>query len=497
MKLNHEAILEINVIQNQALKDDHDAFSVVIGSRASVIDGEDGDANVKDITVENFSVSARGKELLRNASVKITHGKRYGLVGPNGMGKSTLLKLLAWRKIPVPKNIDVLLVEQEVVGDDKTAIEIVVSANEELVKIRKEVADLQNSASADGKDGFDDDAGEKLSELYEKLQLMGSDSAEAQAAKILAGLGFTQDMQGRPTKSFSGGWRMRISLARALFVQPTLLLLDEPTNHLDLRVVLWLEEYLCRWKKTFVVVSHDRDFLNTVCCEIIHLHDLKLHIYRGNFDDFETGYEQRRKEVNKKFEIYDKQLKAAKRSGNRVQQEKVKDKAKSAAAKEASKNKAKGKVDGDDAPAEAPQKWRVYSVEFHFPEPTELTPPLLQLVEVSFSYPNREDFRLSGVDVSIDMGTRVAIVGPNGAGKSTLLNLLAGDLVPSEGEVRRSQKLRIGRYSQHFVDILTMSETPVEYLLRLHPDLSSQKLRIGAKGADNNNGNSKERLMDN
>ncbi|RXH68391.1 hypothetical protein DVH24_030724 [Malus domestica] len=490
MKLYHEAILEINVIQNQALKDNHDAFSVVIGSRASVLDGEDGDANVKDITVENFSVSARGKELLRNASVKITHGKRYGLVGPNGMGKSTLLKLLAWRKIPVPKNIDVLLVEQEVVGDDKTAIEIVVSANEELVKIRKEVADLQNSASADGKDGFDDDAGEKLSELYEKLQLMGSDSAEAQAAKILAGLGFTQDMQGRPTKSFSGGWRMRISLARALFVQPTLLLLDEPTNHLDLRAVLWLEEYLCRWKKTFVVVSHDRDFLNTVCCEIIHLHDLKLHIYRGNFDDFETGYEQHRKEVNKKFEIYDKQLKAAKRSGNRVQQEKVKDKAKTAAAKEASKNKAKGKVDGDDAPAEAPQKWRVYSVEFHFPEPTELTPPLLQLVEVSFSYPNREDFRLSGVDVSIDMGTRVAIVGPNGAGKSTLLNLLAGDLVPSEGEVRRSQKLRIGRYSQHFVDILTMSETPVEYLLRLHPDLSKQeavRAKLGKYGLPSHN----------
>ncbi|XP_068329230.1 ABC transporter F family member 4-like [Pyrus communis] len=483
----------IEQAKREALKDDHDAFTVVIGSRASVLDGEDGDANVKDITVENFSVSARGKELLKNASVKITHGKRYGLVGPNGMGKSTLLKLLAWRKIPVPKNIDVLLVEQEVVGDDRTALEAVVSANEELLKIRKEVADLQNSASADEKDSFDDDAGEKLSELYEKLQLMGSDSAEAQASKILAGLGFTQDMQGRPTKSFSGGWRMRISLARALFVQPTLLLLDEPTNHLDLRAVLWLEEYLCRWKKTLVVVSHDRDFLNTVCSEIIHLHDLKLHIYRGNFDDFETGYEQRRKEVNKKFEIYDKQMKAAKRSGSRVQQEKVKDKAKSAAAKEASKNKAKGKVDEDDAPAEAPRKWRDYSVEFHFPEPTELTPPLLQLVEVSFSYPNREDFRLSGVDVGIDMGTRVAIVGPNGAGKSTLLNLLAGDLVPSEGEVRKSQKLRIGRYSQHFVDLLTMGETPVQYLLRLHPDqegLSKQeavRAKLGKFGLPSHN----------
>uniref|UniRef100_A0A1J3DMT3 ABC transporter F family member 4 n=1 Tax=Noccaea caerulescens TaxID=107243 RepID=A0A1J3DMT3_NOCCA len=467
-----QALQAAELAKREALKDDHDAFTVVIGSKTSVLEGEDtADANVKDITIDSFSVSARGKELLKNASVKISHGKRYGLVGPNGMGKSTLLKLLAWRKIPVPKNIDVLLVEQEVVGDEKSALEAVVSANEELVKVRKEVEALQDSsAGADG-DGEDDDSGEKLAELYERLQILGSDAAEGQAAKILAGLGFTKDMQVRATQSFSGGWRMRISLARALFVQPTLLLLDEPTNHLDLRAVLWLEEYLCRWKKTLVVVSHDRDFLNTVCTDIIHLHDQNLHFYRGNFDAFESGYDQRRKEMNKKFEVYEKQVKAAKKSGNRVQQEKVKDRAKFAAAKDASKSKAKGKaIDEDGSVPEAPRKWRDYSVEFHFPEPTELTPPLLQLIEVSFCYPSRPDFRLANVDVGIDMGTRVAIVGPNGAGKSTLLNLLAGDLVPTEGEQRRSQKLRIGRYSQHFVDLLTMGETPVQYLLRLHPD---------------------------
>ncbi|XP_004291178.1 PREDICTED: ABC transporter F family member 4-like [Fragaria vesca subsp. vesca] len=452
--------------KREALRDDHDAFTVVIGSR----DCEDADANIKDISIEGFSVAVRGKELLKNTEVKISHGKRYGLVGPNGMGKSTLLKLLAWRKIPVPKNIDVLLVEQEVVGDDRSAIEAVVSANEELVKLREDVAALQNSEE---EDSHDDDAGEKLAEMYDQLQLMGSDAAEAQASKILAGLGFTKDMQGRPTKSFSGGWKMRISLARALFVQPTLLLLDEPTNHLDLRAVLWLEEYLCRWKKTLVVVSHDRDFLNTVCTDIIHLHDLKLHHSNGNFDDFEKGYDKRRTDKNKKFEDYEKEKRKAIRSGSRVQREKVKDRAKFLVTKEKSKRKGRGNVvdeEDDDTRDEAPKKWSDYSVEFHFPEPSELTPPLLQLIDVSFSYPNREDFRLSDVDAGIDMGTRVAIVGPNGAGKSTLLNLLAGDLVPSEGEVRRSQKLRIGRYSQHFVDLLTMEETPVSYLLRLHPD---------------------------
>ncbi|KAF2565777.1 hypothetical protein F2Q70_00026823 [Brassica cretica] len=439
--------------QEEVSEKDRDAFTVVIGSKTSVLEGEGtSDANVKDITVESFSVSVRGKELLKNATVKISHGKKYGLVGSNGTGKSTLLKLLAWRKIPVPKNIDVLYVEQEVIADEKTALQVVVSAKEELVKLREEAEALQNS---------DDDCGEKLVELYERLQVLGSDAAEAKASKILAGLGFTKEMQVRATESFSGGWRMRISLARALFVQPTLLLLDEPTNHLDLRAVLWLEEYLCLWKKTLVVVSHDRDFLNTVCTDIIQLHDQKLHLYRGNYDDFETGYEQRRKEMNKKFEIHEKQVKAAKRSGDRAQQEK----------KEASKRKAKGKAVDEDGPApEAPKKDKGYSVEFHFPEPTELTPPLLQLLEVSFCYPDRPDFKLSDVDVGIDMGTRVAIVGPNGAGKSTLLNLVAGDLVPTEGEVRRSQKLRIGRYSQHFVDLLTMDETPVEYLLRLHPN---------------------------
>ncbi|KAL6538129.1 hypothetical protein OROGR_012117 [Orobanche gracilis] len=178
--------------KKEALRDDPDAFIVSVRNGK---DDDDADANVKDIVVELFYVSVRGKNLLENTSVKISHGERYGLVGPNGTGKSTLLKLLAWRKIPVPMNTDVLLVEQEVVGDDKTALEAVVSANFELVNVRQEVAALQIAASVEGSADEDnnyeeDDAGEKLAELYEKLQLMGSDAAEAQASKILAGFGF-------------------------------------------------------------------------------------------------------------------------------------------------------------------------------------------------------------------------------------------------------------------------------------------------------------------
>ncbi|GBG86757.1 hypothetical protein CBR_g42041 [Chara braunii] len=497
--------------KEDALKEDVDAFTVTIGSRASVLDAEEGssasaaDAGTKDIKVENFSVSARGKELLRNASLTIVHGRRYGLVGPNGKGKTTLLKLLSRRQIPVPRNIDVLLVEQEVTGDDRSALQAVVAADLELASLREEekrlqALSLEESAEREGETGQVGGGGgggggggkkgeeaaeggvdgasasEKLAEVYEKLAAMGSDSAEARASKILAGLGFTRDMQGRPTKSFSGGWRMRISLARALFVQPTLLLLDEPTNHLDLRAVIWLEEYLMRWKKTLVVVSHDRDFLNSVSTDIIHLFDEKLHLYRGNFDNFEEMYEQKRREMNKTYEKFTKQMKAAKQSGSRVTQEKVKDRAKMAAAKQSKSalgggGKSKGvSAAEEEAPPEAPRKWHDYTVAFHFPEPTELTPPLLQLIDVEFSYPGRLDFSLKKVNVGVDMGTRVAIVGPNGAGKSTLLNLLAGDLEPTSGESRRSHKLRIGRYSQHFVDLLTMNETAVQYLLRLYPD---------------------------
>lgn len=260
-----------HIAKTNALKKDRDAFTVVIGTKTSVLEGEDtADANVKDISIDSFSVSVKGKELLKNVFVKLSHGNRYGLVGQNGTGKSTLLKLLAWRMIPVPKNIDILLVEQEAEANEKTAVEAVVSANEELAKVRKEKESLEE---ADGENG-DDGIGERLAEVYERLERLGSHTAEARAYQILAGLGFTQDMLDSPTEERSGGWLMRISLAKALFMEPSLLLLDEPTNHLDQSAVQFLEEYLCSLKKTtLVVVSHNPDFLNIVCTDIIHLHD--------------------------------------------------------------------------------------------------------------------------------------------------------------------------------------------------------------------------------
>ncbi|CAO2043962.1 unnamed protein product [Urochloa humidicola] len=412
------------------LRDNPDSYIVTIGGRVLTAAADAPDANAKDIVVEDFDVSVGGVTLLEGASLRISHGRRYGLVGPNGKGKSTLLKLLNWRKLPVPRNTGVMLVVQEDNSQDtRPVIEVVLAADVELARLCAERDELEASADAAGNNV-------RLSEVYNELTLRGWASARARAAKILAGLGFNNAKQARPACTFSGGWIKRIALAGALFVQPALLLLDEPTNHLDLQAVLWLEEYLSsRCKSTLIVVSHEEGFLNAVCDEILHLQDKKVHAYRGNFDAFVRGYEQKKTTAMKEHE---KLAKAARKGGRK-----------------------------------APKRWHDYSVEFHFPVPTELPggQHLLRLTGAGFSY---DGFKMSGVDADIAMGQRVAVVGPNGAGKSTLLNLLAGELVPKEGEARRSHKLRIGLYSQHFCDSLPKDKSAVQYLLESHPHLESK-----------------------
>ncbi|KAG1675121.1 hypothetical protein FOA52_003344 [Chlamydomonas sp. UWO 241] len=459
-------------IRLEALREDDNVFDVAFEGQ-----GDDkAISSALDVKVSSLTIRAKGKLLLESTNLTIAAGRRYGLAGPNGKGKSTLMRLLAKRQIPVPDGIDVLLVEQEIVGSESTALQAVVEADVELMGLRDEEKQLNaklldpDVAKEEDPDFVQEDAQARINEVYERMSAIAGSTAESRASKILHGLGFDTKMQARSTQSFSGGWRMRISIARALYIQPTLLLLDEPTNHLDLRAVLWLEEYLMRYKKTLVVVSHDRDFLNSVTTDIIHLHDFKLHQYKGNFAQFEEMYEQKRREVNKAFDKYEKQIKSAKSGGGPVSSKKAQEKVKGEAAKKLAKGR-KGDEGGggDREAASAPQRWSDYTVEFHFPEPTELNPPLIQLIDVDFKYPNRDDFGLQGLNMGVDMGSRIAIVGPNGAGKTTLMNLLSGDLVPTAGEQRRSHKLRIGRYAQHFVDALEMDVNPTEYLMEKFP----------------------------
>merc|ERR1712223_2032204 len=229
-----------------------------------------------DIKIEKFSIAAKGKDLFRDASLLIAAGRRYGLVGPNGHGKTTLLRHIGTRSLQIPPNIDVLYCEQEVVATDDSALETVLIADVKRTELLKEESDLLKAQNK-GKDVTD-----RLNEVYDELRAIGSDQAEPKARRLLSGLGFSREMQERPTNKFSGGWRMRVSLARALYIEPTLLMLDEPTNHLDLNAVIWLDNYLQNWKKTLLVVSHDQSFLDNVCTDIIHLDQCKLWYYKGN-----------------------------------------------------------------------------------------------------------------------------------------------------------------------------------------------------------------------
>merc|ERR1712029_35333 len=256
-----------------------------------------------DIKIDKFSIAAKGKDLFRDASLLIAAGRRYGLVGPNGHGKTTLLRHIGTKSLQIPPNIDVLYCEQEVVATDDSALETVLMADVKRTELLKECKDLEKSQEK-GKD-----VTERLNEVYEELRAIGADQAEPKARRLLAGLGFTKEMQERATNKFSGGWRMRVSLARALFIEPTLLMLDEPTNHLDLNAVIWLDNNLQNWKKTLLIVSHDQSFLDNVCTDIIHLDQCKLWYYKGNYSMFKKMVVQKRRELIKEYEKQEKRLK--------------------------------------------------------------------------------------------------------------------------------------------------------------------------------------------
>ncbi|XP_067865754.1 ATP-binding cassette sub-family F member 1 isoform X2 [Heterodontus francisci] len=414
--------------------------------------------NASDIKLERFSISAHGKELFINADLYIVAGRRYGLVGPNGKGKTTLLKHIQNRVLNIPPNIDVLLCEQEVRADDTAAVDAVLKADVKRLKLLEEERQLQALLEKG-----DDRAGERLQKVYEELRATGAAAAEAKARRILAGLSFTPEMQNRPTKKFSGGWRMRVSLARALFMEPTLLMLDEPTNHLDLNAVIWLNNYLQTWKKTLLIVSHDQGFLDDVCTDIIHLDAQKLFYYRGNYNTFKKMYQQKQKELLKLYEKQEKRLKDLKAGGKSTKQ--AEKQTKEALTRKQQKCRKKNQDEESHEAPELLKRPREYTVKFTFPNPPPLSPPILGLHAVDFSYENQKPI-FKNLDFGIDMDSRICIVGPNGVGKSTLLLLLTGKLTPTVGEQRKNHRLKIGYFNQQYADQLNMEETATEYLMR-------------------------------
>ncbi|XP_053246706.1 ATP-binding cassette sub-family F member 3 [Podarcis raffonei] len=415
-----------------------------------------------DVRIENFDVSFGERVLLTGADLNLAYGRRYGLVGRNGLGKTTLLKMIASSNLRIPSHISILHVEQEVAGDDTPALQSVLECDttrESLLKEEKELTARVNSGRGEGTEGA------RLSEIYARLEEIEADKAPARASVILAGLGFSAKMQQQTTKEFSGGWRMRLALARALFARPDLLLLDEPTNMLDVKAIIWLENYLQTWQSTILVVSHDRNFLNAVATDIIHLHSQRLDSYRGDFENFVKIKEERLKNQQREYEAQQQYrehiqvfIDRFRYNANRASQVQSK-------LKLLEKLPKLKPVDKDS------------EVIMKFPDGFEkFSPPILQLDEVDFYYePNNYIFR--SLSVSADLESRICVVGENGAGKSTMLKIMMGDLAPVEGIRHAHRNLKIGYFSQHHVDQLDLNISATELLAKKFPGKTEEEYR--------------------
>ncbi|KAK0524779.1 hypothetical protein OC834_005402 [Tilletia horrida] len=458
----------------------------------------------KDVHLPSIDLSFGSNRLLNNATLTLAAGRRYGVIGRNGYGKSTLLRNMAMRELPIPTHISLLYVEQEITGDDTPALEAVLRADvwrERLLaeerSINAQLAALEEAAAAANAANEGEAAAEtqeaagglvdmptrqremkreeltaRLGEVQSQLIEMDAESGPARAAALLSGLGISSEQQSWPTKAFSGGWRMRLALARALFCKPDLLMLDEPSNMLDLDAIAWLEDYLVEeWKGTLLLVSHDRAFLDNVATDIIHLHSQRLDYYKGNFTQFYATREERRLNQQREYEankLKREHLQAFvdrwRYNANRAAQAQSR-------LKELERLPVLEPPEADDV------------VTFRLPEVEQLNPPLIQLDDVTFGY-NTERILLKNVSVDVTMDSRIAVIGPNGAGKSTLMKLLIGELAPMKGDQKRNGRLRIGWFSQHHVDQLDYKATPVGFLAAKFPGKTEQEYRahLGAFG---------------
>lgn len=410
----------------------------------------------RDLKISSLSLLFHGKVLIQDSTLELNFGRRYGLLGENGCGKSTFLKSLAAREYPVPEQIDIYLLNEPAEPSEFSALEYVVrEAEAALKKLEDQVEDIIV------KDGPENLA---LEGLYERIDSMDPSTFESRAAIILTGLGFNSVTINKKTKDMSGGWKMRVALAKALFVKPTLLLLDDPTAHLDLAACVWLEEYLKRWDRTLVLVSHSQDFLNGVCTNMIDMRQKLLLQYGGNYDSYlKTRQEQ---ETNQMKQYHKQQeeiahikkfIASAGTYANLVKQAK-------------SRQKILDKMEADGLIQPVAHE-KVFS--FRFPEVEKLPPPVLAFDDMSFSYSGKEEDNLyEHLDIGIDMDSRVALVGPNGVGKSTLLNLFQGKLTPQKGRVIQHTHIKLGVYSQHSADQLDLTKTPLEFVRDKFPEIS-------------------------
>ncbi|CAJ2505377.1 Uu.00g127710.m01.CDS01 [Anthostomella pinea] len=462
--------------------------------------GGGGAGKTKDIKIENADVGIGGTRILTDTDLTLAYGHRYGLVGHNGVGKSTLLRALSRRELPIPTHISILHVEQELAGDDTSALQAVLDADvwrkvllKDNAQITARLADIEaqrssladTSADAARLDRDREAMDQKLGEIQGKLAEMESDKAEPRAASILAGLGFSTERQQFATKTFSGGWRMRLALARALFCEPDLLLLDEPSNMLDVPSIAFLSNYLIGYPSTVLVVSHDRAFLNEVATDIIHQHSERLDYYRGaNFESFYATREERKKTARREYEN---------NAAQRAHLQQFIDKFRYNAGKAAEAQSRIKKL--ERMPILEPPEAE-YSVKFRFPDVEKLSPPIVQMSGVTFGY-TPDNILLKDVDLDVQLDSRIGIVGPNGAGKTTILKLLIGKLSATTGLISQNSRLRIGFFAQHHVDALDLTMSAVSFMSKNYPGSPDEEYRrqLGSFGITGTTGLQKMEVL--
>ena len=417
-----------------------------------------------DINIPTFTIHIGGKTLMEDATLKIAFGRRYVLIGRNGVGKTTLLNHIARKEIDgIPKNIQIVHVEQEVIINDNELLYEVLSCDKERMELLEEVEKTNKEILKEKNEKNLKRLSQKIVELNKRLEDIDANEAENRAKFILLGLGFKEEDFVKKTRDFSGGWRVRISLAKALYVMPDLLLLDEPTNHLDMNAVMWLEDYLLNWPYTLIIVSHAKDFINNVATDIIHLANQKLTYYKGNYLDFERD---RAEKIKLTHRVHEAQVKKIAHMQEFI--DRFRYKAKRANLVQ-SRIKQMNKIEIVEEILEDP------TCIFIFPEPEKINPPILRLDNADLGY--NGTVIVEKINLSVDMGSRIALVGANGCGKTTLLKGLIGELTPMKGICYRHGKLRLGMFRQHHVDQLDLELSPLEELQKYYPNMETEKIR--------------------
>ncbi len=417
------------------------------------------------LTLKNITYRIAGRTLLDGASLQINPGYRVGLIGPNGTGKSTLFNLIDGElevdggDIVLMPKIKMGRVRQDLPDDETTLLEVVLAADTERASLFAEAETATDP--------------QRIADIYTRLNDIGAYEAPVSASMILSGLGFDIAAQNSPINSFSGGWRMRVALAAALFRKPDLLLLDEPTNHLDFEAVTWLENYLMEYPGTFIIISHDREVLNKTVTHIAHLDQLQLEMYTGNYDQFET---RRAQKLYNHQALFEKQQAHKKR----VLDFASKFGAKASKARQAqSRLKMLEKMDMVDAIITE------RSTSFKFPQPEDIGSPIITLKKVDVGYTPGNPV-LKNITLRVDMADRIALLGANGNGKSTLVKLLSGKLDAMAGELDRDNKLRVGYFAQHQSDEMDVTLTPYQTMREFIKDVPEHNIRamLGKFGFD-------------